>query len=369
MDDVPVLMTVIWLRAVEAPVETTVAMLVPEDTAVDTDVMIDFTVDMPTVAVDSDEEVNSHVLFSVDTLADVEVVVVFDWAVDSTVASDVTEDKRVDRDCVADSAALCATEIELATDSRVEVLTAWLTWLDWVVDSRVETLVSRETSVETTLETEVAAERTAELEVPREVPADVIADVDTTLLTTATELRNEDVWVDARVARLVTLERPLDVLVSAERLLEIAVWRAEIWLAAVDAPVEALFSLATAVLTPVLASVTWLRTVEMPIVTVDSEDDRLVKALRPEETWALVGEPASATIVEMAVEKITASEVVLERLVLSSVAPESAVETTTPAEVVVERAVDVIPLSDVWLDNAVLAEDDSCVLSERLLET
>lgn len=107
----------------------------------------------------------------------------------------------------------------------------------------------------------------------------------------------------------------------------------------------------------------------MPIVVVDSEVDRLVKALRPDETWALVGEAPSATIVEIAVEKMTPSEVVPERLVLSRVAPERAVETTTPAEVVVDSAAEVIPERDVWLDNAVLDELDSAVLSDRLVET
>jgi hypothetical protein len=38
---VPVSITVIWLSAVDAPVETTVAMLVPDDTAVETDVIAD----------------------------------------------------------------------------------------------------------------------------------------------------------------------------------------------------------------------------------------------------------------------------------------------------------------------------------------
>ena len=144
----------------------------------------------------------------------------------------------------------------MATDARVEVLTAWLTLVDCVVESSVETLTSRETSVETTLETEVAAERTAELDVPSEVPADVIADVDTTLLMMTTELRKEEFWVDATVVRLATVERPLDVLVSTDRLLEIAVWRPTTWLAAVEAPVDAAFSLVTAVDTPVFASVT-----------------------------------------------------------------------------------------------------------------
>lgn len=127
--------------------------------------------------------------------------------------------------------------------------------------------------------------------------------------------------------------------------------------------------MATAVDTPVLAGVTCDSTVEIPTTAVDSEDDRLVKALRPEDTWALVGTPASTTIVEIAVENNAAKEMVLDRLVLSSVAPERAVETTTPAEVVVESAADVIAESDVWLDLAVLDEVESAVLSERLPDT
>jgi len=107
----------------------------------------------------------------------------------------------------------------------------------------------------------------------------------------------------------------------------------------------------------------------MPIVTVESELDRLVRALRPEETCALVGDAASATMVEMAVENSTAREVVLERLVLSSVAPESAVDTTTPADVVVESAADVMPEREVWVDLAVLDDVDRAVSSETALET
>ncbi len=102
---------------------------------------------------------------------------------------------------------------------------------------------------------------------------------------------------------------------------------------------------------------------------VDKDEDRLVSALRPEETWALVGVAPSATIVEMAVEKITPSEIVLERLVLSKVAPERAVETTMPAEVVVDRAVEVTADNDVWLDFAELEEVERAVFSERLLDT
>jgi hypothetical protein len=137
----------------------------------------------------------------------------------------------------------------------------------------------------------------------------------------------------------------------------------------VEPPVDAAFSFATAVDTALLASVICDRTVEMPVVVVESEPDRLVKALRPPETCALVGDAPSATMVEIAVENRTAVEVVAERLVLSSVAPLSAVETTTPAEVVVESAVDVIPESDVWVDLAVLAEDDMVVLSDTPDET
>ena len=128
--DVPVSITVAWLSATEAPVDTTVAMLVPDETAVDTDVRRDATVEMPTFAVDNDDDARSQMLFSVETLAEVEVVVVFDWAVESRVASEVTDDSRVDSDWVPDKAALWPIEIELATDSRVEPLTAWLTLVD-----------------------------------------------------------------------------------------------------------------------------------------------------------------------------------------------------------------------------------------------
>lgn len=124
VDEVPVSITVIWLSAVEAPVETTVAMLVPDDTAVETETWRDMIVEMPVVTVDSDEEVSSQMLFSVETCAEVEPVVVFDWAVLSRVASDVTPEISVDSDWVPDKALLWAIEIELATDSSVEVLTA-----------------------------------------------------------------------------------------------------------------------------------------------------------------------------------------------------------------------------------------------------
>lgn len=109
--------------------------------------------------------------------------------------------------------------------------------------------------------------------------------------------------------------------------------------------------------------------VEMPTVQVDSEVDSEVKALRPEETWALVGLAPSATMVEMAVEKITPNEVVDDKAVLSEVLPESAVELTTPADVVVLRAADVIADSDVWVDLAELSDDEMATSSDRALET
>lgn len=98
MDEVPRSITVTWLNPTDAPVETTVAMLVPDETADDTTVNIDFTEETPTVAVDKDADVSSQMLFSVEICAEVEPVVALDWAVDSRVASDVTDDSRVDRD-------------------------------------------------------------------------------------------------------------------------------------------------------------------------------------------------------------------------------------------------------------------------------
>lgn len=368
-DEVPVLMTVCWLSAVDAPVDATVAMLTPDDTAAETEVMIDLTEDMPTVAVDSEPEKLSQMLFSVETLAWVDVVVVFDWADDSRVPIDVTLDSRVDSDWVADKATLWAVEIELATDARVEVLTAWLTLDDWVVLSRVETLTSSDLAVDTTLDTDVAADSTAELDVPSEVAADVIADVEMVLLTTTSEERSEDIWVDATVAILATEDTPVEMLLSPEIIEEILPCSADIWLAAVEAPVETFSSLETAVEMPVLARVSWLSTVEMPTVTVDSDVDSEVKALKPDDTWALVGLAPSATIVEMAVEKSTPSDVADDRPVLSEVAPESAVELTRPAEVVVESAADVMPDSDVWADRAELDEDDSAVFIDWTDET
>lgn len=104
IEDVPVSMTVSCDRAVEAPVETTVIALTAEETAEDTDVMTDLTLDIPTVAVDSDEEKLSQMLFSVETFAWVDVWVVFDWAVESSVAIEVTDESKVDSEVVALSA-------------------------------------------------------------------------------------------------------------------------------------------------------------------------------------------------------------------------------------------------------------------------
>lgn len=74
-------------------------------------------------------------------------------------------------------------------------------------------------------------------------------------------------------------------------------------------------------------------------------------------------------MVEIAVEKITPSEIVPERLVLSRMAPESAVETTTPADVVVESADEATVAVEVWVDLAVLDDDEIAVLSESPVET
>ena len=95
--------------------------------------------------------------------------------------------------------------------------------MDCVVLSRVETLLSVERSVDTTLDTDVADDSTAELDVPSEVAADVIADVETTLLTMTTLDRNEEIWLDASVARLATLDTPAEELESAETFCEIRV--------------------------------------------------------------------------------------------------------------------------------------------------
>ena len=96
-----------------------------------------------------------------------------------------------------------------------------------------------------------------------------------------------------------------------------------------------------------MASVSLDSTLDTPTVAVDSEVLRLVKALRPEDTWALVGEAASATMVESAVEKITPSDVVAEIPVDSEVVRDSAEELTSPAEVVVDNAAEAIADSEV----------------------
>lgn len=113
----------------------------------------------------------------------------------------------------------------MAIDANAEVLAAWLTIVELAVDRSVETLVSRETSVETTLETEVTDDSTAEIEVPCEVTAEVMAEAETAPDTVATALSSDEFWVEARVAREAIVDTPLDVLVSAERLAEIWLWR------------------------------------------------------------------------------------------------------------------------------------------------
>lgn len=88
----------------EAPVETTVAELTPEETADESEVTADLTVDMPTVAVDRAVEARSQMLFSVETWADVEPVVVLDWADDSNVISEVTEDSWAESEVAVERA-------------------------------------------------------------------------------------------------------------------------------------------------------------------------------------------------------------------------------------------------------------------------
>lgn len=104
------------------------------------------------------------------------------------------------------------------------------------------------------------------------------------------------------------------------------------------------------------------------MVVVDRELDRLVKALRPEETCALVGEAPSTTMVEIAVEKRTASEVVPEKLVLFRVAPLRTVDPTDDTEVAADSAWLVTPDKDAWLDSAVLVEDEKVVSLESAVD-
>src|SRR5208282_2836620 len=111
-EDAPVLMTVIWLSAVEAAVLSTVAWLVSLEIPVEIDVTADFTDDMPTVAVDSEAEKISQVLFSVDTCADVEPAVAFDCAVLRTVPMLVTDDSSVESEVVCERAVDICVESE-----------------------------------------------------------------------------------------------------------------------------------------------------------------------------------------------------------------------------------------------------------------
>ena len=210
------MITVIWLSAVEAAVLSTVAWLVTEDTPVETEVMADFTLDMPTVAVDSELDRISQVLFSIETFAWVDVRVVVDCALESTVASDVTPESRVLSEVAADSAALSCVEIDAASEPRVEVLTEADRPVDWVVDRRVLMLASIDTLADTTLDTEVSADKAAEIEVDSDVAAEVIDDVDTTLLMITNELKKDEFCVPATVSWLAIVDSWVDVVASID---------------------------------------------------------------------------------------------------------------------------------------------------------
>ena len=145
----------------------------------------------------------------------------FDCAVESRVAIEVTPDTRVESDCVSARARDCAEEMDAATDPMVLPSVDREVWLDWADERTVDTLASRDRSVDVTLETDTAADSTAELDVPSEVAADVIAEVEMMLLITTSELRNEEFSVDSEVAALVTAERLVDVDVSIDTLPEI----------------------------------------------------------------------------------------------------------------------------------------------------
>ena len=113
-DEAPVLMTVIWLNAVEAAVLVIVSWLVTVEIAVEIDAIADFTDDMPAVAVDSEPEKISQVLFSVETFAWVLVAVVVDWLDDRVVPTEVTDDKRALSEVVCDNAEDMAVDSEAA---------------------------------------------------------------------------------------------------------------------------------------------------------------------------------------------------------------------------------------------------------------
>ena len=363
------LITVIWLSAVEAAVLSTVAWLVTEDTPVETEVMADFTLDMPTVAVDSELDRISQVLFSIETFAWVDVRVVVDCALESTVASDVTPESRVLSEVAADSAALSCVEIDAASEPRVEVLTEADRPVDRVVDRRVLMLASIDTLDDTTLDTEVSADRAAEIEPLSEVAAEVIADVDTTLLMITNELKKDEFCVPATVSWLAIVDSWVDVVVSIDAIELMPVCRATICESAVLAAVETLFWKLMTAETPVFAVTMLDRTVLEPVTVVDSDVLRLVKALRPEETCALVGEAASATMLEIAVEKRTASDVVPLRLVLSSVAAESADDTIEDTDVGELSAPEVMADRLVCVDSATETDVEREVSAEAPEET
>ena len=235
-------------------------------------------------------------------------------------ASEVTPEVRALKEVAPESRVDCTVDRELSSDSAVDVLTEADRPVDWVVDRSVETLASADTLAETLDETDTSPESAAETDSAR---------VDAALDVTLAEFRvliSEETPVEATVRRLVWVDTPEDTLVSKDRLALTAVCSAVVWVSASAAPVETAFVKVIAFEMPVFSAVTCDSTDDVPIVVVDSEEDRLVKALRPEETWALVGDAPSVTMVERALEKSTPSEVVPEKLVLFRVAPERTVE-------------------------------------------
>lgn len=348
--EAPVLITVIWLSSVDAAVEITVSWLASELTPVERTVARDLTELMPAFAVESEPLTWSQRLFSVDTCADVEPVVAFDCAVLRRVARLVTAEVRVDRLVALESRLDWTVDSELSTLSAVEVPAEADRLLDCVVDSRTDTLVSAETLADTEDDTDTSPESAADTE---------RFSVEAAVLVTLAEfnaLTSVDVWVDATVRRLVCVDTPDDTLVSNERLDEIPDCSAATCSAAVDAPAETAFVKLMPVEMPVFSAVTWLSTDDVPVVVVDRLVDRLVKALRPEDTCALVGEAPSATIVEIAVEKRVASDTVPEKLVLFRVAPLRAVDAGADTDVAAESAWLATPDRDVCVESAVLTD-------------
>ena len=242
------------------------------------------------------------------------------------------------------------------------MLADWLSPVDRAVDRTVLTLVSVDTVADTLVELDTSLESAAEIE-----SASVLTAVDVTLAEFSVLIR-VDVPVEATVSRLVSVEVPVDTLWSEDRSVETAVCRPVVWLKASDWPAEAAVTPLIVAEIPVFRRVTWDRTDDTPILVVDRLDERLVNALRPEETWALVGDAPSATMVEIAVEKSTPSEVVPEKLVLFRVAPERTVEAADDTEVAEDSAELVTPDKEVCVDFAVLEEDEKVVSLDRALE-